>query len=77
VVCAFGLISLTRDKHSNVPVQMPTEATDVRMVSRCSRFDMDRLKGIFRAYGWPSENYRKEECMEKVKEAWDEILDEF
>jgi len=56
---------------------MPTEATDVRMVSRCSRFDMDRLKGIFRAYGWPSENYRKEECMKKVKEAWDEILDEF
>ncbi len=73
----FRMISLTRDKHSNVLVQMPTEANDVRMVSRCSRFDMDRLKDIFRAYGWPSEKYRKEECMKKVKEAWDEILDEF
>ena len=30
------------------------------MVNRCSVFDMDRLKDVYREFGWPSENYRKE-----------------
>lgn len=41
------------------------------MVKRCSIFDMGRLKDVYREFGWPSENYRKEERMEKVKEVWE------
>ena len=41
------------------------------MVKRCSVFDMGRLKDVYREFGWPSENYRKEECIEKIKEVWE------
>lgn len=30
--------------------------------------DEDRLKAIFREHGWPSEEYRKEDCIKKVSE---------
>jgi len=38
-------------------------------------YDDDRDKNLVAIYkdcGWPSENFRKEECMERVKKALDE-----
>jgi hypothetical protein len=37
------------------------------MVSRLSGFDTDRLKDVYRERG-RLDNFRKEECMKKVKE---------
>ncbi|KAK3171999.1 hypothetical protein OEA41_004083 [Lepraria neglecta] len=53
---------------------IPTEPNDVRMISRCNYYDMDRLKDVYRTHGWGTNDYRKEECMKRVKEVWKEIF---
>lgn len=52
-------------------MQIPSSEIEAEMVKRCSIFDMGRLKDVYREFGWPSENYRKEERMEKLKEVWE------
>jgi hypothetical protein len=55
-------------------VHIPTKATDVIMAKLFPPdVDIGRLKEIYRECGWGSESYRKEECMKKVAEAWEEI----
>lgn len=68
VVCTS--MPLTQNSFSNVPMQIPIEATEVE-VGRGA--DMERLKDVYREFGWPSEHFRKEECMKKVKEVSHEI----
>jgi hypothetical protein len=31
------------------------------------------MRKFFEEYGWPGKEYRKEECMKKAEEVWDEI----
>ena len=44
------------------------------MLKRCSGYDMYKLIDIYRACGWPSEDFRKEECMKKIEEAKEEVF---
>ena len=41
--------------------------------------EANNAKAVFRKYGWPEENYNKDECMvllEKVNDFPDELLEE-
>jgi len=35
--------------------------------------DAERMKEVYTEYGWPGKDYKKEECMKKAEEVWEEI----
>ncbi|KAF2500208.1 hypothetical protein BU16DRAFT_556687 [Lophium mytilinum] len=45
----------------------PIDAEDLEMASRSSDTVNSRLKAIFVEHGWPSKEFRKKECMRKIK----------
>jgi hypothetical protein len=52
-------------------LQIPVSATYIRMPRRTIWSIHDELKEVYLAHGWPGENYKKEECLEKVAEVWE------